>query len=272
MTPPGQLHIEEVKLAAGEEWVDDCGAWRLVRLRSGKSYWLDPATPREVNEGELVVLAPKIRAVLRASQLGEVVLNWFPFDPNLLSGFFTVAERHWFESSADLSIAPVQFLPITHPISLAMTGLLERSPRDSEIIERGKALVLALRVLTQSMPELERNTGRTAAAHDRFYEVISRMPDTELIRHTSEDLARLCGCTPRHFNRLFRAHFGESPRARQTELRLLKARQLLDSSNQMVAQIAVDCGYRSLSLFNSLFKRRFGMSPSEWRHQLARKP
>jgi AraC-like DNA-binding protein len=69
---------------------------------------------------------------------------------------------------------------------------------------------------------------------------------------------------------LFRARFGESPRVRQTELRLLKARQLLAISEKRIIQLALDSGYRSLSLFNSLFKRRFGMRPSAWREQAAK--
>lgn len=272
VTSSGQLRIGELKLAPGEEWVDQGAAWRLVRLWSGTAYWLDPASPRALLEGELLVLGPGIKGVIRASQLGEAVLHWFPFDPSVLCGFFTLPERHWFESSAGRSIPPVQFLPSAHPISEEMTRLLQRQPPDSELVKRGEALVLALRVLTRAMPSLDPLEHRAAAARDRFCEVISRMADIELIRHTSEELARLCGCTPRHFNRLFRAHFGESPRARQTELRLLKARQLLDGSDQMVAQIAADCGYRSLSLFNSLFKRRFGVSPSEWRQQPGHPP
>jgi AraC-like DNA-binding protein len=50
-------------------------------------------------------------------------------------------------------------------------------------------------------------------------------------------------------------------------LRLLKARQLLSDPGLPVAQAAMDSGYRHLSLFNSLFKKRFGMTPTEWRQQ-----
>jgi transcriptional regulator GlxA family with amidase domain len=106
---------------------------------------------------------------------------------------------------------------------------------------------------------------------NRFEQIISRMPDAELIEHSSEELARLCGCTPRHFNRLFRLRFGAPTRAKQTELRLLKARQLLEVSTITVAQVSVECGYRSVILFNSLFRRRFGMSPSEWRQNVPKK-
>jgi len=80
-------------------------------------------------------------------------------------------------------------------------------------------------------------------------------------------LASLCGCSARHFNRLFRSCFGISVRARQTQLRLIKARQLLSETEKKVLEIALDSGYRNLSLFNLLFKRQFGMTPSESRRR-----
>jgi AraC-like DNA-binding protein len=271
MVPPEHLRITNLELAAGQEWIDEQCAWRIVRLRSGTAYWLDLTNPRALTEGELLVMAPNCKGTIRASQLGEAVLDWFLFDPNLLCGFFTVAERHWFEHEARKFISPIQFLPSTHPVGLDMTALLKRSSADAELIQRGETLILALRVLAPSLPVDGISANRCAAAEDRFRQIISRMPDTELIRHTSAELAQLCGCTPRHFNRLFRAQFGESPRARQTDLRLLKARQLLESAADDIPQIAEACGYSSLRLFSSLFRRRFGMSPLEWRQSAQKK-
>jgi AraC-like DNA-binding protein len=112
------------------------------------------------------------------------------------------------------------------------------------------------------------STGSGSSAADRFRQFVATMPEFELINYSPAELARLCGCSSRHFNRLFWKHFGASVRARQTELRLLRARQLLGSTDGRIVQVAFQSGYRNLSLFNSLFKRRFGMTPSEWRRQL----
>jgi AraC-like DNA-binding protein len=60
------------------------------------------------------------------------------------------------------------------------------------------------------------------------------MPEMELMQHTPDELAHLCGCTARHFSRLFRRHFGKPPRARQTELRLLNASQLLAETESKI--------------------------------------
>ena len=48
---------------------------------------------------------------------------------------------------------------------------------------------------------------------------------------------------------------------------MLKARQLLENLNLPVAKVATESGYHNLSLFNSLFRKRFGMTPGEWRKQ-----
>jgi AraC-like DNA-binding protein len=50
-------------------------------------------------------------------------------------------------------------------------------------------------------------------------------------------------------------------------MRLLKARDLLADSNEKVMTVAMAAGYRHLSLFNAMFKKQFGMTPTEWREQ-----
>ncbi len=264
---PGiQLELKENRLGPGEEFQLNSGQWRFIFLKSGTAYWLDAANPRALAGGEFLIVSPTPRTLIRCSQLGESMLQWFSFEPGSLLGLFSLAEREWIEACPGAAVGPALWLPSTHPLAKEMAALLNDWPQECELVLRGKALVLALRVLTQSMPRAESHR-RGAAAKERFDEIISHLPDVELIQRSSHELAQLCGCTPRHFNRLFRMRFGAPTRVRQTELRLLKARQLLEDSKQTIAQVAVSCGYHSLSLFNSLFRRRFGMTPSEWRNQ-----
>jgi AraC-like DNA-binding protein len=267
MKHPEHLRIDQVQLAPGQEWTLPSHAWRVLRLSKGEAYWLDAAMPRAIAQGELMVLAPGTEGILRASQLNTVVVDWFVFDLDLLCGFFTVAERYLLQKAVGVTIGSIQILPGSHALPQSMAELLEDCA-GPELIQRGELLLVALQVLAPALPSPEQNTTRGAPAHDRFNQIFSHMPEMELIQHSAEQLAHMCGCTTRHFSRLFREQFGQSPRSRQTELRLLKARELLDSSDQTVLQVATECGYRSLSLFNSLFKRRFGMTPSQWRHRV----
>jgi AraC-like DNA-binding protein len=264
--PVAQLEVEQVRLHPGQEWSPSPDQWRIILLQSGTAYWLDTTKPQELAGGELLILFPASKGFLRASQLTEVLLDWFAFQPSSLLGFFSVAERAWIEQ-CDAANGPVKCLPSTHAISTDVASFLTSRHTDCPLVERAKTLVFALRVITESMPFPNAVVYRSATASERFDLIISRMPDAEFIQQDSEGLARLCGCTTRHFNRLFRMRFGVPPRVRQTELRLVKASQLLRNSSETVAEIAAGCGYRSLRLFNSLFRRQFGMSPSQWRQQ-----
>ena len=270
MKIPGHLRIEEILLPAGREWSDDTGAWRFLRVSRGAAYWLEPSRPRAFSEGELLVLAPSVKAVIRASQLTEVLLHGFDFAPAILCGFFTLAERHYFESGGARAMERVQFLPSTHPLARRFAELLARRPLGGELAQRAEVLGFASAYFGDGLSRSHSPATRGVSAQRRFQEIICQMPDSELILHTPEHLAGLCGCSPRHFNRLFHQRFGESPRSRQTELRLLKARELLGTTEEKIIQVALDSGYRSLSLFNSLFKRRFGLTPSGWRRKVFR--
>ncbi len=81
------------------------------------------------------------------------------------------------------------------------------------------------------------------------------------------DMAVQLNCSERHLSRLFRVEFGMSLRKKQTELSLQRACQLLLDPNVKIRSVASETGYRYVSFFNALFKKRFGLTPKEWRQQ-----
>ena len=93
------------------------------------------------------------------------------------------------------------------------------------------------------------------------------MPVADLIQSSLHDMAERLNCSKRQFGRVFRREFGMPLRARQIELRLQRAQQLLVDSDAKITNVAYDCGYRHLGLFNAMFKKRFGVTPSQWREQ-----
>ncbi len=97
------------------------------------------------------------------------------------------------------------------------------------------------------------------------------MIEAELSGKTLGELAGQLHCSERHFSRLFREEFGVPLRARQIELRLQRARQLLADLDAKIINVAYESGFRHLGLFNAMFKKRYGVTPSEWRQQNARK-
>jgi transcriptional regulator GlxA family with amidase domain len=91
-------------------------------------------------------------------------------------------------------------------------------------------------------------------------------PDT-LSEMSFEELARITRCTPRHLSRIFCELTGMSFCDKRAEIRLGRARELLATSQSKVVEVAFESGYKSLSLFNQMFTRRFGVSPGKWRQK-----
>ncbi|MGD1840006.1 MAG: AraC family transcriptional regulator [Thermonemataceae bacterium] len=75
-----------------------------------------------------------------------------------------------------------------------------------------------------------------------------------------------------HFQRVFKATTGETPKAYITRLRVQKAcKELLLFPNKTIYSIAVDCGFNSSSDFSRTFKRITGQTPTAFRSQELKK-
>ncbi|MES1926740.1 AraC family transcriptional regulator [Salinisphaera sp. T31B1] len=81
------------------------------------------------------------------------------------------------------------------------------------------------------------------------------------------ELARVAQLSPRHFSRLFRASFGESPHQYVLRLRLERARTLLSSGSTAISDVALAVGCGSQSYFTDLFRRATGITPRQYRLQ-----
>jgi AraC-like DNA-binding protein len=82
-------------------------------------------------------------------------------------------------------------------------------------------------------------------------------------------LASRAGCSPFQLCRAFRATTGQTITEYRHALRLRFALDALRDSRAGLTDIALDAGYSSHSHFTMVFRRRFGITPSAYRSQVA---
>lgn len=82
---------------------------------------------------------------------------------------------------------------------------------------------------------------------------------------TLGDMARAACLSPNHLLRTFNCLFGQTPHQFLTDLRLDYACRLLETTDSPVTDVCFTVGYTSLGSFSSLFRRRFGVSPEQYR-------
>src|SRR4051794_19356977 len=87
-----------------------------------------------------------------------------------------------------------------------------------------------------------------------------------------ETLAERAAMSPRNFARFFRREIGLTPAAYVEELRVERARQLLEDSADPVDAISVRCGFGTPETMRRAFARRVGVSPAQYRSRFRRAP
>ncbi|MGP3963156.1 helix-turn-helix domain-containing protein [Nonomuraea sp. 3N208] len=81
------------------------------------------------------------------------------------------------------------------------------------------------------------------------------------------DLAALVGVSPSHLSALFRRATGGGVLAHHTALRMAQARNLLDTTDATIADIAREVGYPDPFYFSRHFRRMHEASPTEYRNR-----
>ncbi|MDU2489533.1 MAG: AraC family transcriptional regulator [Clostridium celatum] len=115
---------------------------------------------------------------------------------------------------------------------------------------------------------IERNQSKnnlTINTTDKIKLVLNYIND-----HYSEDisintLAELCEYSEYHFMRFFKKHIGLTCVQYINNLRLEKSSILLTSTNNAIMDISLEVGFDNLSYFNKLFKRKYNLTPKEFR-------
>ncbi len=80
-----------------------------------------------------------------------------------------------------------------------------------------------------------------------------------------KEICLLSDKNPEYLRRVFKKHYGVSLVNHIHDLRFKKITKELIETNKLIIDIFYDCGYDNISWANVLFKRKFGMSPREYR-------
>ena len=258
------LVLRSLLLPPGREWRPRGVGWSVIHLAAGAGYWLGSRGHHELPAGSLVLLAPAVEGCVRASQVGELSLAYFHVEPSLLGGLAGLPDQAALLQAAQNPERAFRLWPLDSLPGQLWTGL-QLQPAANRLAGRVRLLGVFLEALGDGLEAAEPPAEVHPEAGARLRDLLREMPAARLMEISFADLARLAGASPRHVSRLFTELVGVSFREKQTELRLGRACELLSRTDQKVVEVAAQSGYPSTSLFNLVFKQRFGVSPARWR-------
>jgi AraC-like DNA-binding protein len=258
------LVFKEFSLAPGKEWLPKLSGWSLVQIGGGNGYWLQDQARTELETGAVLLMAEDLRGRMLASQLNILSLFYFSVLPDRLSGMLTLGEKNFLKQAASRREFAFQVFPALHPVALKMSELSAGGSQDG-LSFRLALLQLLVAALGKELDCTTTPRPETTDATQRLQLFLKENPEDILLEISFNELAQMTYCTPRHLSRIFFEVVGMSFSDKRAEIRLSRARELLATGESKVVEVAMESGYKSLSSFNLMFTRRFGISPGRWR-------
>ena len=167
-------------------------------------------------------------------------------------------------------------LSITHPV-ITIANIREVEKTMNELLQareltylnelqRMSSLYRLLFLLTQGQQaQLRSPAGTESDAKTYVDAAVTMLMDASREQIRIADVAKAIGISRSYLTHVFRDTLGISPQEFLTEYRMEKAASLLGSTKSPVNVIALEVGYPDSLAFSKAFRKRFGLSPTEYR-------
>ncbi|WP_172582772.1 AraC family transcriptional regulator [Subtercola boreus] len=227
----------------------------ILICTNGRGWCRVDDTQHSVAENQVVVIPPGTQHAYGSDATDPWTLWWLHVDGRDLPEFLTAARM--------TSSAPVRTLANTYRVVELVEEVLQQMEGDistASLLAASGAAWHLLAVLASSATSARSRNTVVDEARDYL-----RSHLTE--RVSVAELAARASLSPSHFAALFKEHVGFPVLQYQTQLRMARARELLDTTSLPVARIANAVGYRDEFYFSRQFRSVHGTTALRYRAQ-----
>ncbi|HEY3192354.1 MAG TPA: GlxA family transcriptional regulator [Solirubrobacterales bacterium] len=303
--------IGPAEVFAGAELLAGRGAYSVevvakesgpIAMRSG-GYGLVPKTTTARCRGPIDTLVVAGGTGVTAAERDHGLIRWIRSAArrsrrvtSVCSGAFLLARAgllegktvttHW-ASTAELARRHPQLKVDPNPIFVrdgdvwTSAGVTSGMDLSLALVEEDLGREIAVEVARWLVLFLQRPGGQAQFSKHLSAQLAERRPLRELQSWIAdnldadlrvETLAERAAMSPRNFARFFGREIGMTPGAYVEELRVERARQLLEEGSEPVELVSTRCGFGTPETMRRAFARRVGVSPASYRARFRRAP
>lgn len=241
--------------------------YELHCIESGSCLFTVGETDYTVKAGDILIIPPQeYHGFLRGAPSADFSKYTFFFSPDRPTDAdeeasarafaeFAVQNRHIKSASASIP-----------EFCRRLNGEATSDRADSVFVRSALYSLIMLEVLRAKpiLPQLFKRAPVRNASFSK--EVVDEFFNRNYQSNTKvQDLADYLNFSVRYTNTILNRLYGMSFTQKLYHTRLSAAKPLLIYTNDPIAQICYDCGFQSHSFFNSLFRKHYGTTPSEFR-------
>lgn len=242
-THPSYMIVYSFK-GEGEGWVNGV---KQSALQPGEFLFMPPNIKHQENEG---TETPKYLAICIMPQLIEPIIDEYAIPLDVFRTTITTAK------------AQKQFLPLCWQFIAEASSLYKPNKSLLKAISVQICHVVirsafdAAKISNQTEWRIE--VGQSIAyIHSHLHEKIGL-----------SDIAEAANMSIPNFSRVFKKEMSQTPIEYLSEQRLYKAQNMLMSDEFSMQDIATSCGFSSISYLSTSFRKRYKVSPEQYRQQL----
>jgi AraC-like DNA-binding protein len=262
------LHTGQLKPL--EKWGCEGDELFLVFPKSGAWQMSSAGNQFRLAGGDAVVMSGRSGVKLTPLSETETALSWFSVSLDSLFPLFAAAEICFLQKMPQVLRTPKVYAA-ANPVTQQCHRLLAEIPAQCDLNHRSQILRVAALILSDELKSWQQQQFGLESAGDHMMRIFEQLSSEQLLKLSAAELSQKFGCSRRHLSRLFHQRFGLSVGAFRMEMRMLRASSLLRDPGVKVTNVAEQCGFNHLGLFNSCFKRRFGVTPGLWRNMQTEK-
>jgi AraC-like DNA-binding protein len=258
------INLRHQRLPATEEWPLQLGRLSFVFPRDGSGQFVSGPNSHRLSPGDVLVVNVTRTGKIFGQTGGELKFSCFSVCLENLLPLFSGPEISQLEAVI-ASFKGARLYAASQPVAIACHRLLQDVPAQGDLGHRSQLLHIAAAILSAEFKLAHRQPAGFVSPEQHLVQVFESLSGEEILGLSMEALAARFACGRRHLNRLFHQCFGCAVATLRMEIRLLKAVSLLRDREAKVINVAEECGFNHLGLFNTCFKRRFGVAPGKWR-------
>lgn len=219
--------------------------------------------------GDIFLIMPGHLHGIRCLDQNRMEYENIIFDPSFLdaSAINLFSQKYWQPLLSGQLTLPV-YIGAEHSLHTSVRELLDASdtlcsirPTGYELSVKGNLMLLFAKLFEMAVEAGHYNTRH----EEKLKTILAYLEQHYAGKLTVEEMARTVGYSTSHFMRWFKEMTGMGFGSYLIEFRLERAARALRSTSETILVIAEQTGFDNLSNFNRLFKKKFQMTPSQFR-------
>ncbi|MGI5839855.1 MAG: helix-turn-helix domain-containing protein [bacterium] len=184
----------------------------------------------------------------------------------------TVAEEMFGRRDIELNSTCFLFSPALRGLTAAFIRECRTGQPGSSLARESLTVQAAILLLRESRHSLSFTSFQPEMFRDKkcIAKAVEYLRDNYESKISLAALAAEMHYSPYHLLRLFKQNTGKTPSEFLLALKIEKARQLLQSTDYTMTHVCDICGFSGLSYFSQVFRRKTGLTPTQYRSQFRR--